>query len=113
MGPSSIYSSLANGVPQMLLTAEVLGLNSIYISDVASPYLSVMLKALLDIPDPLQVYHLIPIGFARRSPTIDHPRRPLEELVHHERYDRARFRNDAQLRAFIEEMSIRGRQYHW
>lgn len=110
---SHFYSSLANGVLQMLLTAEVLGLNSIYISDVASPYLSVMLKALLDIPDPLQVYHLIPIGFARRSPTIDHPRRPLEELVHHERYDRARFRNDAQLRAFIEEMSIRGRHYHW
>jgi nitroreductase len=110
---SHFYSSLANGVLQMVLAAEVLGLNSIYISDVASPYLSVMLKALLGIPDPLRVYHLIPVGFAKRSPTIDHPRRPLEELVHRERYDRAKFRNDDQLRAFIEEMSIRGRQYRW
>lgn len=110
---SHFFSSLANSVLQMLLAAEVLGLNAIYISDVASPYFSVMLKALLDVPDPLRVYHLIPIGFGTRSPSIHHPRRPLEELIHHERYDRARFRSDADLRAFIDEMSIRGRQYRW
>lgn len=107
------YSSLANCVLQMLLAAEVLGLNSIYISDVASPYFSVMLKSLLDIPDELQVYHLLPIGFGKRSPTIHHPRRPLQEMVHSERYDRSRFRSAEQVRAFIEEMSIRGRQYRW
>ena len=110
---SHFYGSLANGVLQMILTAEVLGLNTIYISDVASPYLSVMLKALLDIPDPLQVYHLIPVGFARKSQTIHHPRRPLDEMIHHERYDRARFRSAADIQAFIDEMSIRGRQYRW
>lgn len=110
---SHFYGSLAIGVLQMILAAEVLGLNTIYISDVASPYFSVMLKALLDIPDPLQVYHLIPVGFARRSPTIQHPRRPLEDMVHYERYDRARLRSGADIQAFIDEMSIRGRQYRW
>ena len=110
---SHFYGSLANCVLQMMLAAEALGLSSIYISDVASPYFSVMLKSLLDIPEPLQVYHLLPIGFAKRSATIHHPRRALKEMVHYERYDRSRFRGEPQLRAFMEEMSIRGRQYRW
>ena len=105
------YSSLANCVLQMLLAAEVLGLSSMYISDVASPYFSVMLKSLLGIPEPLQIYHLLPIGFAKRSPTIHHPRRALEEIVHHERYDRSKFRGEAELQDFMMKMSIRGTEY--
>lgn len=107
------YSSLANCVLQMLLAAEVLGLSSSYISDVASPYFSVMLKSLLGIPDPLQIYHLLPIGFAKRSSTIRHPRRALQEIVHHERYDRSRFRGEAELQDFMMKMSIRGAEYRW
>jgi nitroreductase len=110
---SHFHGSLANCVLQMLLTAEVLGLSSSYISDVASPYFSVMLKSLLGIPEPLQLYHLLPIGFAKRSPTIRHPRRALEEMVHHERYDQSKFRNEAQLQEFMNTMSIRGREYRW
>lgn len=110
---SHFHGSLANCVIQMLLTAEVLGLSSSYISDVASPYLSVMLKSLLDIPEPLQLYHLLPIGFAKRSPTIRHPRRALEEMVHHERYDRSKLRGEAELQEFMNTMSIRGREYRW
>jgi nitroreductase len=110
---SHFHGSLANCVLQMLLTAEVLGLSSSYISDVASPYFSVMLKSLLGIPEPLQLYHLLPIGFAKRSPTIRHPRRPLAEMVHHERYDRSKFRGEAELQEFMNTMSIRGREYRW
>ncbi len=105
------YSSLANCVLQMLLAAEMLGLSSMYISDVASPYFSVVLKSLLGIPEPLQIYHLLPIGVAKRSPTIHHPRRALEEIVHHERYDRSKFRGEAELQGFMMKMSIRGTEY--
>jgi len=38
------YSSLANCFLQMRLAAEVLGLSSMYISDVPSRYFSVMLR---------------------------------------------------------------------
>ena len=107
------YSSLANCVVQMLLAAEALGLSSSYISDVASPYFSVMLKSLLGIPEPLQIYHLLPIGFAKRSPTIRHPRRPLAEMVHYERYDPSKFRGEAELKDFMMKMSIRGHEYRW
>jgi hypothetical protein len=105
------YSSLANCVLQMLLAAEALGLSSMYISDVASPYFSVMLKSLLGIPEPLQIYHLLPIGFAKRGPTIHHPHRALEEIVHHERYDRSKFRGEAELQDFMMKVSIRGSEY--
>src|SRR5271163_3798532 len=80
-------------------------------TDVASPYFSVMLKSLLGIPEPLQIYHLLLIGFAKRSPTIHHPRRALEEIVHHERYDRSKFRGEAELQDFMMKMSIRGTEY--
>jgi len=107
------FSSLANCVLQILLTAEALGLGSMYISDVASPYFSVMLRSLLGIPDPLHLYHLLPVGFVEPSPTIHHPRRPLEEMVHYERYDQSKFRGEAELQAFMRTMSIRGSDYRF
>jgi nicotinate-nucleotide--dimethylbenzimidazole phosphoribosyltransferase len=110
---SHFYGSMANSILQMMLAAEVLGLSSIYVSDVASPYFSVMLRALLGVPDPLVIYHLIPLGFAEKSRTISHPRRALEAIVHRERYEQAKGRSDADIQAFVEEMSIRGRQYRW
>jgi hypothetical protein len=88
----------------------VFGLSSSYISDVSSPYFSVMLKSLLGIPGPLQIYHLLPIGLAKRSPTIHHPHRMLEEIVHHERYNRSKFRGEVQVQDFMTKMSIRGKE---
>lgn len=108
---SHFHSSLANCVLQILLAAEASGLSSMYVSDVASPYFSVMLKSLLGIPDPLQIYHLLPIGFAKRSPTIHHPRRALEQMVHYERYDHSKFRGESELQEFMKTMSIRGSDY--
>jgi 5,6-dimethylbenzimidazole synthase len=110
---SHFYSSLANCVLQLMLAAHALGLTTIYVSDVSSPYFSVMIKSLLNIPDPLQVYQLVPIGFGEKSPTIHHPRRPLKDIVHYEKYDSSLFRDDAQVQTFMEEMSIRGRQYRF
>lgn len=107
------FSSLANCVLQILLAAEALGLGYMYISDVASPYFSVMLKRLPGIRDPLQIYHLLPIGFVKPSPTIHHPRRPLEEMTHHERYDQSKFRGEAELQDFMKTMSIRGSEYRF
>ena len=48
---------------------------------------------------------------AKRSPTIHNPRRALEEIVHHERYDGSKFRSEAELQDFMMKMSIRGTDY--
>jgi hypothetical protein len=41
---------LASALLQMMLMAECMGLGTQYISDAVSPYFSLMLKHLLDIP---------------------------------------------------------------
>jgi nitroreductase len=96
-----------------MLAAHALGLTTIYVSDVSSPYFSVMLKSLLNVPDPLQIYQLVPVGFGEKSPTIHHPSRSLKDMVHYEKYDPSLFRSEAQIQNFMGEMSIRGRQYRF
>ena len=109
---SHFYSSLSCAVLQMVLMAECLGLASQYISDVSSPYLSLMLKHLLGIPAELKVYHLIPIGYVSRRPR-SRGRRPLESLVHLESYDRGKFRSPEDIEQFVREESVQAEDYEW
>ena len=109
---SHYYSSLANAVLTIVLAATAVGLGSQWLSDVASPYFMTMLKAMLGIPDPLQVYHLIPLGYVSRH-LRPNARRSLAEQVHYEHYDMARFRTDAQVREFLASMGIRSPNYRW
>ena len=109
---SHYYSSLSNAVLTLVLAATSLGLGSQWLSDVASPYFTTMLKAMLGIPDPLQVYHLIPIGSVDRT-LRPNPRRPLADQVHYERYDLAKFRTDEQVRDGLASTGIRSPNYRW
>ncbi len=109
---SHFYSSLANALLQMMLMAESLDLGTQYISDVSSPYFSLMLKHLLDIPRELRVYHLVPVGYVsdRPQPTS---RRPLEAMVHYERYDRSKQRTADDIERFVQQESIQSKSYQW
>jgi nitroreductase len=109
---SHYFSSLANAVLTIVLAAQSLGLGSQWLSDIASPYFATMVKALLGIPDPLYPYHLIPIGYVDRK-LRPNPRRPLEEMVHHDRYDATKFRTDEQVREMLAGMGIRSPNYRW
>lgn len=104
---SHFYTGLANATLLMHLAATSLGLASQYVSDVSSPYMETMLKVFLGIPDPLRIYHLIPIGYASR-PVAPRPRRELEEIVHSERYDMKKYRDDRVFEKFVLTLSRRG-----
>ena len=109
---SHFFSSLANATLQMMLMADCMGLASQYISDAASPYFSLMLKHLLDIPPELRVYHLVPIGYV--SVAADpNSRRPLDAMVHYDRYDRSKHRTVEDLLRFMQEDSIQSKGYEW
>ena len=109
---SHFYSSLANALLQMMLMAECMGLGTQYISDVSSPYFSLMLKHLLDIPRELRVYHLMPVGYVsvRAQPSS---RRPLEAMVHYDRYDRSKQRTAEDIERFVQQDSIQSKSYQW
>ena len=109
---SHYFSSLSNTVLTIVLAAQALGLGSQWLSDIASPYFATMVKALLGIPDPLQPYHLIPIGHVSRK-LRPNPRRPLAEIVHHDGYDMAKYRTDEQVREFHAQQGIRSPNYRW
>ncbi len=104
---SHFYSGLANATLLIQLAAASLGLGSQYVSDASSPYMSVMLKVLLGVPEPLKVYHLIPIGFPS-TPVALMPRRELEEIVNYEKYDRQHCRDDQAIEKFLMTLTRRG-----
>ena len=63
---------------------------------------------LLKIPEPLRIYHLVPIGYAK-SQVAAPPRRRLDEMVHYESYD---MQNTAPIRLwekkFIRTLTLQG-----
>lgn len=104
---SHFITGLANATLLIHLAAAALGLASQYVSDASSPYMETMLKALLRIPEPLRIYHLVPIGYAKGN-FVTPPRRELEEIIHYEGYDMNNFRNDAALERFINRLTLQG-----
>ncbi len=56
---------------------------------------------------------LTPIGRPWRWPRIPERRRPLAELVHRDRFDRAKLRDDAQLEEFLRTKTLRKGKGSW
>ncbi len=107
---SHFFSSLANASIIIQLAAESLGLSTQWLSDVSSLWLSVMVKELLGIPQNLHVYHLIPIGYSNNRPDA-HYRRPIEEMVHREKYDTSKYRSDEEFDRFVMQHTRRSKEY--
>ena len=101
------HSGLASACLLMHLAATSLGLASQYVSDVCSPYMATILKVWLGIPEPLEVYELIPVGWPLH-PVKAPPRRPLDAMVHRERYDLARLRSDEEMGRFLLDQTRLG-----
>ena len=107
---SHFYSGLANASMIIQLAAESLGLSTQWLSDVSSPWLSAMVRQLLEIPENLHIYHLIPIGYSNNRPEA-HYRRPIEEMVHQEKYDVSKYRSDEVFDRFVIQHTRRSKEY--
>ena len=101
----TFMSGLANAFLHMALAANSLGLGCHWASMVSSPYLSAMITDLLDIPDGYVIYDMLVLGYPAMEAK---PRaiRDREELVHHEKYDKSKYRSDEQVRDWV--VSLRG-----
>ncbi|HUJ90045.1 MAG TPA: nitroreductase family protein [Syntrophorhabdales bacterium] len=102
-----LITGLASAGLLIQLAAAALGLGSQYVSDASSPYMAIMLKKYLGIPQPLKVYELIPIGYPKGD-VAPPPRRALEEIVHYERYDESRARTEEDVRRFLLDVARLG-----
>jgi nitroreductase len=99
----SVYpSSLANAFLYMHLAATTLGLASQWVSLVASPRNHCLLRNLLHIPNEMEIYDVIALGYPAyksRSELM----RPLDKMVHRDYFGEEDFRTDEEVRNFLKK----------
>jgi len=97
----SIYiSSLANAFLYMHMATTTLGLASQWVSLVASPYNHCALKNLLNIPNEVDIYDMMALGYPAYK---SRPKfmRPIGKMVHHDYFGEKDFRTEEEVRDFI------------
>lgn len=96
-----IYSaSLANTFLYMHLAATTLGLASQWVSGVQVPLVHCLLKDLLGIPEELEVYDMMAVGYPASKPR---PKlmRAKEKMVHYDYCGKEDFRTDEEVNDFV------------
>jgi nitroreductase len=99
-GDSHFISGLASAFLYMTLAATTLGLGSQWVSATGNPFVKSLLRQLLEIPQGLEIYDMLVLGYPASQPK---PRSVRErvEMVHHGRYDKAKYRSDKEIRNFV------------
>ena len=103
-GNSIFNSSLANTFLYMNLAAVALGLGAQWVSVTATDYVQAFTKDLLGIPKELEIYDMLAVGYPGAEPRV-RPVKALEDIVHHDGYDKAKYRTDAEIREAIIKFS--------
>ena len=102
---SIFNSSLANTFLYMHLAATTLGLVSQWVSDVQVPLVHYQLKNLLGIPDELEVYDMMAVGYSATKPR---PKlmRDKEKMVHYDSRGKKDFRTDEEVNDFTRRTRV-------
>jgi nitroreductase len=96
------FSSLANSFLYMHMAASSLGLASQWLSSVTTPYAQCMIKNLLGIPEDLNVYDILVLGYPDANPS---PKlmRSKEKMIHFDYCGPDSFRTDEEVRNYIRK----------
>jgi hypothetical protein len=97
---------MANTVHNMHLAAAALGLGTQWVS--VNRIWEQSLKGILDVPDVLDIHTVVAVGYPAIEPGPGY-RRELKEVVHHDRYDRGKFRSGDEIVKFLAHLRSRGR----
>lgn len=94
------FSNLALAFYNMILAATSLGLGAQWISIVSDPSVSKKVKERLKIPDSMQLYAMMALGYPDMEPA---PKKMREtaEIVHYDECSYDDFRSDEDLKAFF------------
>ena len=104
-GPDCTYvENMAVAVNNLHLAAAALGLGSQWVSP--SRVWEQSVKAILEIPELLDVHAVVPIGYAAYEPSLPY-RRELKEILHFDKYDRTRFRSGEDILKFLRDLRDR------
>lgn len=92
------WASIGAAVENLHLAATTLGMGIVWIS--VDPDMADVLRELLEIPPELEIVFCCPLGYPARMPATP-TRRALEEVVHWNKYDAARARDDSQVEQWL------------
>jgi nitroreductase len=90
-------ASMANSVQQMMLAAASMSLGTVWVS--VREEVEPELRELFQVPQPLRLLWVVPIGHASSWPKAK-PRRPIDDFTHMEVYDPKKLRPDSAIRAW-------------
>jgi nitroreductase len=99
---SIFNSSLANAFVYMHLAANALGLGTQWVTAVQMPQVNCFLKNLLGIPNELETYDMMVLGYPDMTPKPKFLREK-EEMLHFDYCGEKAFRTDEQVRDFIRK----------
>ncbi len=88
-------ASIANAVQQMMLAAASMNLGTVWVS--VREEVEPELRELFQVPEPLRLLWVVPIGHASSWPKAK-PRRNVADFVHMEVYDAKKLRSDSDIR---------------
>jgi 5,6-dimethylbenzimidazole synthase len=101
-GTDSTYlKNVGNATYALHLAAAALGLGSQWVS--VSRIWGQAIKEILGIPDMLDVHTLVPVGYPAYAPKPS-TRRPLEDILHHNRYDMTKYRSGEDIQKWLLEL---------
>ena len=100
------FKSIANATLLLNLAAAACGLGSTWISTYSIN--EFVLKELLGVPIELSVQTIVPIGYPSYKPPPSF-RRELNEIVHYEKYDLAKYRSGDDIFNFLADLRKRTR----
>jgi nitroreductase len=93
-------SSLANAFLYMHIAASSLGMASQWVSAVSTPYAQCMIKNLLGVPEALEIYDMLVLGYPGMRPR---PKllRSKSKMVHYDDCGPESFRTDEEVKDFV------------
>jgi 5,6-dimethylbenzimidazole synthase len=96
---SHLTDGLANTCTLMHLAAAAMGLGTQWVTiHIEDPF-----KRLLNVPDVLTFYSIIPVGYPDVPPK-EGVRRPLAEIVHYNEYDQGKYVSNRQILEYIRDL---------
>ena len=98
-GPFAHFlKNIGNATQILNLAAAACGLGTQWVT--VSAAIEPRLKMLLDVPWELAIHTIIPVGYPDYTPAPSY-RRELDEIVHYEKYDQARYASGEEIYDFI------------
>ena len=96
-----VDENIANATQIIHLAVAACGLGSQWVT--VDRYFEELIKPILKVPPILRIFSLVPIGYPALEPKKPY-RRDLEEIIHYDTYDMAKYRSHEAVQDFIRDL---------